>query len=329
MRPNASKRSQMRTEPEPEPEMPCVRMTRTGVSVRSRACGHPLTSARSCAFSEMQSPASFWPRRGLSIFDLEPCEPVSVMDNLERMAPPAWERLPGDMEGIPLWKRHGEACYVATRDMDQLRIIDEALTKYDRINQDESRNFVRGRPAVDATRSKTHRVLGTPPSTLDPTTSGRNPAATPKSSYAVYIEIAAALRDRIRAHGLKPGDRLPSEAEISAEFSISRGTTRKALKQLENDGMIDALPGVGRIVHSTKQTDRIPLYRRIATELIAAIEAGDYPPGSQLPSETQLAEQYKAPRNTVRSGLSELDDRGLIEVVHGKGRIVLARTTDT
>jgi hypothetical protein len=40
----------------------------------------------------------------------------------------------------------------------------------------------------------------------------------------------------------------------------------------------------------------------------------------------KLAEQFQASRNTIRSALGELDGRGLIDVVHGKGRIVLPRT---
>jgi hypothetical protein len=69
--------------------------------------------------------------------------------------------------------------------------------------------------------------------------------------------------------------------------------------------------------------------RRVAAELIAAIEAGEYPPGSQLPGEARLAERFQRPRNTVHSALGELDGRGLVEVVHDKGRIVLARPGDT
>jgi DNA-binding GntR family transcriptional regulator len=171
-------------------------------------------------------------------------------------------------------------------------------------------------------------VLRTTPSTLGVTKAGRSHVARPKSSDAVYLKIAAALRDRIREGELKPGDKLPSEAAVSTEFGVARGTAREALKQLETDGLVDALPAVGRMVRRKEQADKTPRYRRIAAELIAAIEAGNYPPGSQLPGETQLAEQFQASRNTIRSALGELDGRGLVEVVHGKGRIVLARAED-
>jgi DNA-binding GntR family transcriptional regulator len=180
----------------------------------------------------------------------------------------------------------------------------------------------------DSIRAEADQATGTPPSTLVPTNAGRSRVARPKSSDAIYLKIAAALRDRIRGGGLEPGDKLPSEANVSAEFGVARGTAREALKKLEDDGLVDTLPGVGRVVRSAEQTNKTPRYRRIAADLMAAIEAGEYPPGSQLPGESQLAEHFQASRNTIRSALGELDGRGLIEVVHGQGRIVRPRTMD-
>jgi DNA-binding GntR family transcriptional regulator len=117
--------------------------------------------------------------------------------------------------------------------------------------------------------------------------------ARPKSSDAVYLKIAAALRDRIREGDLKPGDKLPSEAAVSEEFGVARGTAREALKRLEVDGLVDTLPAVGRIVRSKDKADKTPRYRRIAAELIAAIDAGEYPRGTRLPGEAQLAERFQ------------------------------------
>ena len=227
-----------------------------------------------------------------------------------------------------MWKRQGQPCYVATHDMDQLLQIDAALIELDLMSGEHPNQAVTGRPMKNSIRSDADPVTGTPPSTLVPTNAGRSRVARPKSSDAVYLKIAAALRDRIRNGGLEPGDKLPSEADISAEFGVARGTAREALKQLEDGGLVDTLPGVGRVVRSAEQADKTPRYRRIAADLIAAIEAGEYPPGSQLPGESQLAEQFQASRNTIRSALGELDGRGLIEVVHGKGRIVLPRATN-
>jgi DNA-binding GntR family transcriptional regulator len=212
--------------------------------------------------------------------------------------------------------------------MDQLLHIDAALIELDLMSGEQPHQDVTSRPGKDSIHAEADRATGTPPSTLVPTNAGRSRVARPKSSDAVYLKIAAALRDRIRGGSLEPGDKLPSEADVSAEFGVARGTAREALKKLEDDGLVDTLPGVGRVVRSAEQTDKTPRYRRIAADLIAAIEAGEYPPGSQLPGETQLAEKFQASRNTIRSALGELDGRGLIEVVHGKRRIVRPRATD-
>jgi GntR family transcriptional regulator len=53
-------------------------------------------------------------------------------------------------------------------------------------------------------------------------------------------------------------------------------------------------------------------YERIARELASAITSGQFPVGSQLPTEAALCEQFDASRNTVRAALRELQDLGLI-----------------
>ncbi|MEU5087485.1 GntR family transcriptional regulator [Streptomyces sp. NPDC021356] len=51
-------------------------------------------------------------------------------------------------------------------------------------------------------------------------------------------EIADTLRERIRAGELKPGDRLPTQAELAEEFGVERGTVRQALRALQDDGLL-------------------------------------------------------------------------------------------
>lgn len=63
--------------------------------------------------------------------------------------------------------------------------------------------------------------------------------------------------------------------------------------------------------------------RRIAEDLRVRIQEGSLRPGTMLPSEAQLAEQYGVSRGTVRSALSLLVEDGLIEVVPGVGRRIV------
>jgi ribosomal protein S25 len=51
-------------------------------------------------------------------------------------------------------------------------------------------------------------------------------------------EIADTLRERIRAGELKPGDRLPTQAELAEEFGVERGAVRQALRALQEDGLL-------------------------------------------------------------------------------------------
>ena len=67
---------------------------------------------------------------------------------------------------------------------------------------------------------------------------------------------------------------------------------------------------------------RQPRYRAIEAELARRIEAGTYPVGSLLPSETALAEEFEVTRMTVRQALSRLAALGAIERRHGHGTTV-------
>ena len=61
-----------------------------------------------------------------------------------------------------------------------------------------------------------------------------------------YQEIADELRRR--ALEASPGSVLPSESELSAEFSASRVTVRRALELVRDDGLIAARQGFGWFV---------------------------------------------------------------------------------
>jgi GntR family transcriptional regulator len=68
-----------------------------------------------------------------------------------------------------------------------------------------------------------------------------------------------------------------------------------------------------------------PMYRLIADDLRRKIESGELGPGSQLPTELELREQYEASRNTIRDALRWLITRGLIETRPGQGTFVLEK----
>ncbi|MBW1601793.1 GntR family transcriptional regulator [Streptomyces sp. JJ66] len=62
-----------------------------------------------------------------------------------------------------------------------------------------------------------------------------------------------------------------------------------------------------------------PKYRQVADALRREIDNGTYPPGSRLPSESELSARFDASRNTVRSGLGLLVTQGLVTSSQGLG----------
>lgn len=64
------------------------------------------------------------------------------------------------------------------------------------------------------------------------------------------------------------------------------------------------------------------LVAQVAEDLRSRLAAGDLPPGSRLPTETQLAAEFKVSRPTVRAALRELETLGLVRTQHGVGTFV-------
>jgi GntR family transcriptional regulator of abcA and norABC len=67
-----------------------------------------------------------------------------------------------------------------------------------------------------------------------------------------------------------------------------------------------------------RQSD-LPLYQQIADDIERRISYGEFPPGSQLPSERKLAEQLGVNRSTVILAFAELRALGIIESRTGSG----------
>jgi DNA-binding FadR family transcriptional regulator len=71
------------------------------------------------------------------------------------------------------------------------------------------------------------------------------------SSNRLYRQIADQLTELILAGEFKPGDRLPSERDLSQQLGVSRASVREALIAMEIDGLIDVRVGLGVFVCAT------------------------------------------------------------------------------
>ncbi|HFL5519404.1 TPA: GntR family transcriptional regulator [Salmonella bongori] len=64
----------------------------------------------------------------------------------------------------------------------------------------------------------------------------------------MYRQIADALREKINAGELKPGDALPTESSLQEAFGVSRVTVRQALKRLTEEQIVESIQGSGTYV---------------------------------------------------------------------------------
>lgn len=76
-----------------------------------------------------------------------------------------------------------------------------------------------------------------------------------------------------------------------------------------------------------KKLENPRIYRQIADQLKSLIDSGEFPPGSKLPAERDLAAQLQVSRASVREALIALEVIGLVDVRVGNGVIVCDRGT--
>lgn len=82
------------------------------------------------------------------------------------------------------------------------------------------------------------------------------PAAT---TVPIYEQVKVFVRERIASGEWRPGDPVPSEAALMAQFGISRMTANRALRELAAEGMVTRVQGSGT---------RVAQLHRISSQLV-------------------------------------------------------------
>lgn len=67
----------------------------------------------------------------------------------------------------------------------------------------------------------------------------------------LYQQLRVALLDRIGAGEFRPGEPLPSERQLAADYEVSRITAIRALSELEREGIVERRQGQGTFVVET------------------------------------------------------------------------------
>ena len=75
--------------------------------------------------------------------------------------------------------------------------------------------------------------------------------------------VASALKNFIAKGHYAPGQRLPSERDLSATLSVSRVSIRSALQQLRAQGLVISKPGGGTYVSTPVSNEQNPLFELV------------------------------------------------------------------
>ncbi len=113
----------------------------------------------------------------------------------------------------------------------------------------------------------------------------------------LYLQIADSLLVKIESGGLKPGERLPPERELSEALGVNRMTLRQALHRLETEGHLSRRQGSGTFVAD-------PKIERQASRLVSftqAMKRRGYKPGAKVitfgkqPASAAVAKHLRVP----------------------------------
>ena len=77
------------------------------------------------------------------------------------------------------------------------------------------------------------------------------------SPLPLYFQLKELLRQEIESGHWRPGQRIPSEAELCQAFDISRSVTRQALRELQYQGLLYRERGKGTFVAQPKISESL------------------------------------------------------------------------
>lgn len=89
-----------------------------------------------------------------------------------------------------------------------------------------------------------------------------------KSGKPVYLQVADQVKAAAASGALRPGEALPSIRPLAEELRVNRNTIAKAYTELENQGVIETLPGKGCFLKENHSPLRKEIRRKLLTEEI-------------------------------------------------------------
>ncbi|MQA13833.1 MAG: GntR family transcriptional regulator [Pseudonocardiaceae bacterium] len=162
----------------------------------------------------------------------------------------------------------------------------------------------------------------------------------PTRQTRLYEDVASQLREAILSGRFLPGDRLPIERGLMAEFRVSRAVVRQATMNLEHEGLVDVQVGAGggtfvresgvdAVTHAFANLfrhrgvslhDYLAAKRVLEPAMTAAVFAGSGPDHHR-----RLADNLQEFREAMKSGA---EDRDLLRLSLGFHELLAEATSN-
>jgi DNA-binding GntR family transcriptional regulator len=117
-----------------------------------------------------------------------------------------------------------------------------------------------------------------------------------RSQEPAYLHIADAITEQIGAGVYRPGDQLPTEAQLRAQYGVSPMTVRRAINILLDQGLVTTTQGKGTFVRSLDMGEAIFRLQEItdlwvddASVDVLLLEARIVPAGERVAAMLQLS----------------------------------------
>ena len=154
-----------------------------------------------------------------------------------------------------------------------------------------------------------------------------------------YEAVAAVVRRRILAGELRPGQRLPSEAELIEDFGFSRSTIREAMRTLASENLVYttrgttggtfvAVPDIARITARVEHSvalmaaaDAVTVDQLMDVRALTEVHAAGT--AAHRRTEEQLAQMRESVAETQASATYEANQEFHMLVLHAAGNPML------
>ncbi|MEV8439146.1 GntR family transcriptional regulator [Actinosynnema sp. NPDC051121] len=88
-------------------------------------------------------------------------------------------------------------------------------------------------------------------------------ALDPDDSRPPYRQVASALREAITTGRYAPGAKLPSRAQLAADYGVAPMTVQSALRELRGEGLVVSRQGSGVYVRVRTRDDTESRFRAV------------------------------------------------------------------